>query len=181
MVDVLILGDGPAGLSAALFLAKNGHGVTVFGTDGTPMHKAMLYNYLGIESMTGSDFQQLARKQVREQGAAIVDAEATAAEKTADGFRVTAGGENYTGQYLLFASGPKPALAESVGLTLNKNGTIDADRDGRTSIDRCYAAGWSVRPDKVQAIISAGDGAAAALDILSVEKGKPFHDFDTVD
>jgi len=58
MADVLIVGDGPAGLSAALFLAKNDMSVTVFGQDTTPMHKAMLYNYLGIPEMTGSDFQK---------------------------------------------------------------------------------------------------------------------------
>lgn len=35
-----------------------------------------------------------------------------------------------------------------------------------------YAEEW-------QAVISAGDGAAAALNILTKEKGGYFHDFDT--
>ena len=48
MASVVIVGDGPGGLSAALFLAKNGQDVTVFGTDDTAMHYAYLYNYLGI-------------------------------------------------------------------------------------------------------------------------------------
>lgn len=33
MVRINIVGDGPGGLSAALFLTKNGHEVTVFGQD----------------------------------------------------------------------------------------------------------------------------------------------------
>jgi hypothetical protein len=35
-----------------------------------------------------------------------------------------------------------------------------------------------VRAEEWQAIISAGDGAAAALNVLSKEKGEHFHDFD---
>jgi flavin-dependent dehydrogenase len=40
MSVVTIVGGGPAGLSAALFTAKNGLDTTVFDTDGTWMHKA---------------------------------------------------------------------------------------------------------------------------------------------
>jgi len=36
-----------------------------------------------------------------------------------------------------------------------------------------------VRAEEWQAIISAGDGAAAALNVLTKEKGEHFHDFDT--
>ena len=77
MSDVIIIGDGPGGLSAALFLAKNGQNVTVFGLDKTSMHYAMLYNYLGIPEITGSDFQEVARRQVQKFGAKIQDQEVT--------------------------------------------------------------------------------------------------------
>ena len=62
-----------------------------------------------------------------------------------------------------------------------QNRTIESDRNGRTQVDGAYVVGWATRPDKIQAIISAGDGAAAALDILSKEAGKDLHDFDSVD
>jgi len=38
-----------------------------------------------------------------------------------------------------------------------------------------------VRAEEWQAVISAGDGAAAALHILSNEKGEHYHDFDVPD
>jgi hypothetical protein len=36
-----------------------------------------------------------------------------------------------------------------------------------------------VRDEEWQAVISAGDGAAAALNVLSKTHGEHFHDFDT--
>ncbi len=59
------------------------------------------------------------------------------------------------------------------------DGGFDVDRDGRSSLDGVYVVGRSVRPTRSQAIISAGDGAAAALDILAREAGKDVQDWDT--
>ena len=47
------------GLSAALFLAKNGKHVVVFGQDKTAMHWALLKNYLGVPEIMGTAFQQI--------------------------------------------------------------------------------------------------------------------------
>ena len=71
--DVVIVGDGPGGLSAALFLAKMGKQVAVYGQDNTAMHAALLKNYLGIVEMTGTEFQEIARAQVKQFGAQVVD------------------------------------------------------------------------------------------------------------
>ena len=46
-------------------------------------------------------------------------------------------------------------------------------------IDRVYVVGRAVRPARSQAIISAGAGAVAALDILAREEGKDVQDWDT--
>lgn len=182
MADVLIVGDGPGGLSAALFLAKNGLGVTVFGKDETAMHSALLYNYLGLPEITGSRFQEVAREQVEAQGARLLEDGITEVAKTDGGFTVTTeDGERHAARYLVLAVGPKREVARGLGLRENDEGGIDADRDGRTSVDGVYAIGWATRTQKIQAVISAGDGAAAALDILSRERGKQVHDFDVVE
>jgi thioredoxin reductase (NADPH) len=181
MADVLIVGDGPAGLSAALFLAKNDMSVSVFGQNTTPMHKAMLYNYLGIPEMKGSDFQSISREQVKKLGAEVLDEEITSAERTENGFSITGeSGSKHEGRYLILASGTNTKLAEGLGLK-KKNKGIVADEDGKTAVEGLYAVGWNTRLIRTQAIISAGQGASTALEILSVEAGEDVHDFDVVD
>lgn len=180
MADVIIVGDGPGGLSTALFLAKNGQQVIVFGQDETPMHYAMLHNYLGIPEMTGTDFQKLAREQVQKFGADLRAQRVASVEKTADGFAVTTEeGERHESKYLVIGEGKGLKLVNSLGLATTSEGA-EVDRNYRTSIDKLYVIGRSTRIQRSQAIISAGTGAIAALDILSNEKGKDFYDFDTV-
>ena len=71
MPTVIVIGDGPGGLSAALFLAKNKVDVVVFGEDKTAMNYALVKNYLGIAEILGTDFQKVARKQVTDMGARL--------------------------------------------------------------------------------------------------------------
>ncbi|MEX0887648.1 MAG: FAD-dependent oxidoreductase [Phycisphaeraceae bacterium] len=182
MPDVIIIGDGPGGLTAALFLAKKQLEVVVFGQDKTPMHKALLLNYPGIRRITGSQFQQTLREQVESFGGKIRDAAVTAVARDGASFTATTeAGDRLQARYLIFAAGHGATFAEGVGVTLDDRKMIPADRDGRTSVDNVYAVGWSTRADKIQAVISAGDGAAAALDILSREAGKEVHDFDLIE
>ena len=56
---------------------------------------------------------------------------------------------------------------------------VDVDVTMETSVDDAYATGEMVRDEEWQAVISAGDGAAAALNVLSKTHGGHFHDFDT--
>lgn len=177
-MSVIVIGDGPTGLSAALFLAKNGEEVDVFGNNETRMHSAYLYNYLGIDEIHGSDFTEIARQQCKEFGAELHDVLVDSAEKTSEGFNVTTEeGDEYSGDYLVIASGPDREIAEDLNLEFS-DGAIKIDKNGRTSQEDIYSGGWAARTDKIQAAISVGDGAAIGLDILSKEKGEPYHDFD---
>ena len=181
MASTIIVGDGPAGLSTALFLAKNGQDVTILLQDNTPMHYAKLLNYLGIPEMTGSEFQKIAKEQVLEFGAVFVDSPANNIDRLPDGFNVTSeDGIERQANYLVLAEGKGADLAEAIGLQKTEDGVV-ADESGRTSINGLYVVGRATRPNRSQAIIAAGHGAAAALDILSSEAGKDFLDYDSVD
>ncbi len=176
MATVVIVGDGPGGLSAALFLAKNDQNVTVFGNDETAMHFAHLHNYLGIPDISGTEFQERAREQVLAMGATLDPRRVTDIERSEMGFEVEIeDGETMEAGFVILTEGKDPALARGMGLTE----PIQVDRHGRTAIEGLYVVGRSARPHRSQAIISAGDGASAALDILSSEAGKDVHDWDT--
>ena len=178
MASIGIIGDGPGGLSAALFLAKNGHRPTVYGQDKTAMHFAYLYNYLGISEIAGTEFQKVAREQVLSFGAVILDEEVTAVS-AGDGFTISTASAEATFDYLILTEGKNPELARSLNLEVDAGGAIEVDRDNHSSMERVYVVGRSARPERSQAIISAGAGATAALDILAAEAGKNVTDWDS--
>jgi len=178
VADVIVVGDGPGGLSAALFLAKNGLDVVVFGQDQTAMNWAHLRNYLGIRETSGTDFQRAAREQVAAFGARLrTDKVETVAGRDGAWSVRLEGGETVTARHLVLSEGKVPRLARQLGLRFDDDTGISTDRNARTPMG-VYVVGRSARPGRSQAIISAGDGAAAAIDILTREKGKTFVDWD---
>ena len=178
-MDVVIVGDGPGGLSAALFLAKNGLSAVVYGQDKTAMHWAQLRNYLGVPDIHGTEFQKIARAQASSVGAQIEDRQVTAVTRKERKFVVTLeGGEQVEATYVILSEGKSPRLAQELGASFDGPRVV-TDRNGQTSVAGVYAVGRSTRPGRSQAIISAGDGAVAAIDILSKEKGQDFSDWDS--
>ena len=179
MTDVLVIGGGPAGLSTALFAAKNGLETAVFDTDETWMHKAHLFNYPGIRSMDGSNYMATLREQVDDFGVTRhQETEVTGVSTDDDGFVVETDEDSHTAAYVVLATGANRTLAEDLGCAFTDEDIVDVDVTMETSVDDAYATGAMVRAEEWQAVISAGDGAAAALNILSKEKGEHYHDFD---
>lgn len=177
-MDVAIIGDGPGGLSAALFLAKNGLEAVVYGQDKTAMHWALVKNYLGVAELPGGDFQKIARAQAAGFGARIQDRHVEAVAQEEGSFRITLeGGESVQARYVILSEGKSPRLAQQLGVAFEGPAAI-TDKNARTSVPGVYAVGRLARPGRSQAIISAGDGAVAALDILSKEKGQDVVDWD---
>jgi thioredoxin reductase (NADPH) len=181
MTDVIVVGGGAAGLSAGLFTAKNDLETVLFDTDETWLHSAHLYNYLGIESVDGSQFAEDAREHAESHGVDLREAEVTSVSQDGDGFSVEADGETHSADYVVLATGSDRSLAEELGCATTDDGLVDVDLSMETSVDGAYATGAMIRQDEWQAIISAGDGAAAALSILTEEEGERVHDWDVPD
>jgi len=179
MPDVIVIGDGPGGLSAALFLAKNKIDVVVFGEDKTAMNYALLRNYLGVPETLGTEFQKTARAQVAGFGARLREDHVAEISGTPGRWTVALdSGDKLTARYLILSEGKGPRLAKQLGLAFDEVTGIATDRNARTSLDGVYVVGRSARPGRSQAIISAGDGAAAAIDIISKERKEDFLDWD---
>ena len=92
MYEILIIGGGPAGLTAAIYAARAGKHVAVLerGTTGGQIISAPLVeNYPGIPSVSGTELAQQMTEQAKMLGAEFLFAEATGLSKTQDGFLVS--------------------------------------------------------------------------------------------
>lgn len=177
--QVVVVGDGPTGLSAALFLAKNGVEVTVLGYGETAVHKALLRNYAGEADTAGPEWVARARGQAEGFGARLVKGWVERIEPGPP-FRVATADAEFEGDHLVLATGFDQDLVGPLGLATSGAGLVRVDADGRTSQERVWAGGGLVRGPKTQVATSVGDGAAIALDILSQLRGKPVHDWDVL-
>jgi len=140
MAKVIVVGGGPGGYGAALFTAKHGLETLVFDTDETKMHKAYLYNYLGIEAIHGSEFMSIARKQVKHFGAKILNEKVTGITPEGSRFKVETERGQYSGDYLVLATGLSTELLGGLGVKLQGK-EVQVDRHGATSAKNIYAVG----------------------------------------
>src|SRR5690349_13176777 len=136
MPDVIVIGDGPGGLSAALFLAKNKLDVVVFGEDKTAMNYALVRNYLGIAEILGTDFQRIARKQALDMGARLREEHVDEVGGESGRWLVKlASGEQLAARYLVLSEGKAPKLAKQLGLEFDATTGIVTDKNAKTTID----------------------------------------------
>lgn len=71
MYDVIIVGAGPAGASAALFTAKAGKKTLVLDHDKSMTKRAWIENHYGVLEITGPDLIDIGKKQAEKFGAEI--------------------------------------------------------------------------------------------------------------
>ena len=114
MYDVLIIGGGPAGLTAAVYALRAGKSVLVlekaaFGGQITWSPK--VENFPGSVSLTGNEIGDMLLNQALEQGAEVELEEIEKIEKTPSGFKaISAGGAVFEGKALISALGAKPRM-----------------------------------------------------------------------
>ncbi len=106
--DLVIVGSGAAGLSAALYAGRYRMKTLVIGDlfGGYTSIAGPIENYPGLKKVDGFDLMQNMREQVVEVGAVVMDGRVVAAERKGDVFVVmTEDGKEFQGSTLLIATG----------------------------------------------------------------------------
>lgn len=108
MYDILIIGGGPAGLTAALYARRAGRSVAVLeraAVGGQILNSPLVENYPGLPQVAGADFAAALQEQTEALGAEIFYEEAEAAERTDSGFLVRTDAGEREARALILAIG----------------------------------------------------------------------------
>lgn len=185
--DVVIVGGGPAGASAATFTARAGLRTAVIDADKGMTRRAMLNNHLGFaDGVTGPELVDAGRAQAERAGATWIEGSAEAIDGSQGAFVVrTTEGTTLPAATVLLATGVSAALAEAAGveLTAGTEPRIQqvavVDQSGRTSVPGIWAAGV-IGGVSVHTIVTAGDGARVAINLISEARGERHVDHDVL-
>jgi thioredoxin reductase len=157
--DVIIVGAGPAGLSAALILGRCRRKVLVLDT-GRPRNAAAraMHGFLSRDGINPAELLRVARQQLTPyRSIKFARQEATAACAVEDGFEVTvAGGKRLRCRKLLLATGVVDEVPPVQG--------IDAFY-GRSVFHCPYCDGWESRDQPLAVYSRTANGAGLALEL----------------
>ena len=109
LYDVIVVGGGPAGMTAALYALRNGKSALVIektGFGGQITHSPKVENFPGTYSMSGTELADQMLDQILKQGAEIELETVTEISRKQDGFTVrTEEGTDYESRTVILAAG----------------------------------------------------------------------------
>lgn len=166
MYDVLIVGAGPAGLTAAIYCGRKKLKTLVVSLDvgGQINLTPKMENYPGYEEVNGSELARIAEKQARKFGAEITSSKVTKVNKIKNGFEaLTFTGQKLQAKAVILAFGRLPQ-------TLNIPGEEKYLGKGVHTCVTCDAPMYSKR---TVAVIGGGNAAVdGALELVRIGANK---------
>lgn len=186
MYDVIIVGSGPAGQSAALFTSKAGKKTLVLDNGKGMTQRAYLKNHYGAKELEGNDLLSVGREQAEFFGTEFKEGTVSNVTKNGDRFVAeTEEGESFEGGAVILATGANLALAETIGVKTiaatepRIKTVVEVDSEGRTNIEGIWACG-TAGGVSVHTIITSGDGARVAINLISELNGARYVDHDMI-
>jgi thioredoxin reductase len=184
--DVIVIGSGAAGLSAAIYLARAGLKTLVLGNQKTSQLVSAfdVENYFGFcEGTNGKELLRNGTKQAKKFGATIIEKNVKRLAEKDNKFEVQLDqGLSHTSDYIVIASGMLSSLDFANSLNLETEGKfIKVNLNNQTSHDKVYAAGNCCTKTR-QIAKDVGDGCHAAINIIKKAKNLPaYTDYGPID
>ena len=162
MTDILVIGGGPAGLTAAVYARRADKSVTVIEKDafgGQITQSPKVENIPGFESVSGIEFAERLVDQALAQGADMESAEVTGIRENPDGTftALTDEGTEYTGRAVILAAGARHRM-------LGLDGEEDFVGNGLSFCAVCDGAYYR---DRDVAVVGGGNSALQEALLLS--------------
>ncbi|MFA6623259.1 MAG: NAD(P)/FAD-dependent oxidoreductase [Fibrobacteraceae bacterium] len=158
MYDIVIIGRGPAGISAALYALRANLSVAVIGKDMGSLAKAgKIENYYGLDvPLSGAELARRGVLQAMRLGASMPEGEVIDAEFDSGIFRVRTKAESYEGRALILATGSSRKSVSVEGF---------AEREGR-GISYCAVCDGFFFRGKEVAVFGNADYALSEVNVL---------------
>ncbi len=162
MYDILIIGAGPAGMTAAIYGQRGGKKTIVFDKlsyGGQVINTAEVANYPGIPNMTGLDFADKTYNQMKDLGAEMSYEEISEIRDADKPIKtvITTSGKEYQCKAIIIATGSSPRPL----------GVENEDRFRGAGISYCATCDGAFFRDKTVAVCGGGNTALEDAEVLS--------------
>ena len=161
--DVLIIGAGPAGLTAAIYLARNNVNVALIEAKtpgGKISEQSKIENYPGFNSVSGAELSISMFSQARENGAKFIIGKVISIENKDELIKLIKldNGLLLESKYLIIATGMQNIIPKEV---------INIEKFNNKGVSYCVVCDGPLFKDKVCGIIGGGNSAFEEGNYLS--------------
>jgi alkyl hydroperoxide reductase subunit F len=155
--EVVVIGGGPAGLSASVYAARKGLDVALIAEDlgGQLNYTAMINNYLGLPGISGAEMAELYRQHAEQQPIqALLGAKVFEVSKQEQIFKIaTDGDKSYTARSVIYCA----------GMEYRRLGVPGEERLIGRGVGFCATCDAPLYYGKVVAVVGGGNSAFTAL------------------
>jgi len=159
-IDVAIIGGGPAGLTAGIFVCRAGRQAVLFeelALGGQVSISHEIANYPGFNSISGMELADKMREQAEISGLQIKYAKIIELKKKGKSFILKTNKDEYEADFVIIATGAK---AKRLGLT-------DEEKFIGRGVSYCASCDGNFFKNKTVSVVGGGDSAVEYAEYLS--------------